>query len=166
MASGLAIAAFGKGNLFGNMVLQKYLKNIKYVKNSTTDAEFRKFEQMIEIFKKYSDKYSVDYLLMAAQGYQESRLDQTVKSHVGAVGVMQLMPATGQEMNVGDISQIEPNINAGVKYMRFMIDQYYKNEPMDDFNKLIFTFASYNCGPGRMKTLRKVAAERGYDPNV
>jgi membrane-bound lytic murein transglycosylase MltF len=79
---------------------------------------------------------------------------------------MQVMPATGQDMNVGDISQIEPNINAGVKYMRFMMDQYYKNEPMDDFNKLIFTFASYNCGPGRMKTLRRVAAERGYDPNV
>jgi membrane-bound lytic murein transglycosylase MltF len=85
---------------------------------------------------------------------------------VGAVGIMQVMPATGKELNVGDITKIEPNIHAGVKYMRFMVDQYYKDEPMDRLNKGLFTFASYNAGPGRVRQLRKEAAKRGLDPNV
>jgi membrane-bound lytic murein transglycosylase MltF len=160
------IAAKGKGTAFGNTLLQKYLKSTKFVKNAAADAEYKKYLSTVEFLKKYSGKYNVDYLLMAAQGYQESRLDQTVKSSVGAIGVMQVMPATGKDMNVGDITQIEPNIHAGVKYMRFMMDQYYAKEPMNDFNKLIFTFASYNAGPGRVRQLRRIAEEKGYNPNV
>jgi membrane-bound lytic murein transglycosylase MltF len=53
---------------------------------------------------------------MAAQGYQESRLDQEARSPVGAIGIMQVMPATGHELKVGDITLLEPNIHAGVKY--------------------------------------------------
>lgn len=103
---------------------------------------------------------------MAAQGYQESRLDQSVKSPVGAIGVMQIMPATGKELNVGDISQTQPNIEAGVKYMRVMIDKYYGNEPMSELDKVLFSFAAYNCGPGRVRQLRKEAEKRGLNPNV
>jgi membrane-bound lytic murein transglycosylase MltF len=102
---------------------------------------------------------------MAAQGYQESRLDQKAKSQVGAVGVMQVMPATGADMKVGDITQTEPNINAGVKYMRFMVDQFFEKEPMDKLNKGLFAFAAYNCGPGRVQKLRKEAEQKGLDPN-
>ena len=109
-------------------------------------------EEVAELFKKYGAEYKVDYLLMAAQGYQESTLDQNVKSPVGAIGVMQVMPPTGKELNVGNISEIEPNIHAGVKYMRFMMDQYFKDEPMDDLNKMLMTFASYNAGPGTRAT--------------
>jgi membrane-bound lytic murein transglycosylase MltF len=79
---------------------------------------------------------------------------------------MQLMPATGKEMNVGDISQTEANIHAGVKYMRFMIDHYFKDEPMDPLNKGLFAFAAYNAGPGRVRQLRREAEKRGLDPNV
>ena len=46
------------------------------------------------------------------------------------------------ELNVGDINQLEPNIHAGIKYMRFMMDQYYKDDPMDDLNKALMTLAS------------------------
>jgi len=46
------------------------------------------------------------------------------------------------------------------------MDQYYKDEPMDDLNKALMTFASYNCGPGRMRQLRRETAKRGLDPNV
>ena len=106
------------------------------------------------MFKKYGDKYDLDYLLMAAQGYQESTLDHGARSPVGAIGIMQVMPGTGKDMRVGDITKIEPNINAGVKYMRFMEDQYYKDEPMDDLNKALMTFASYNAGPDRLRHLR------------
>jgi membrane-bound lytic murein transglycosylase MltF len=103
---------------------------------------------------------------MAAQGYQESTLNQAARSQVGAVGVMQLMPGTGRDMNVGDIRQIEPNIHAGVKYIRALQDKFFKDEPMDALNKGLFTFASYNAGPGRVKQLRKEAEQRGLNPNV
>jgi membrane-bound lytic murein transglycosylase MltF len=159
------IKANGEGTLFGNVLLKKYLQSVKYVKNATSDEEIRKFNQLIDLFRRYGGEYHVDHLLMMAQGFQESRLDQSVKSRVGAVGVMQVMPSTGKQMKVGDITQIDPNINAGVKYMRFMMDQYYKDEPMDDLNKALFTFASYNAGPARIRQMRKLAETRGLDPN-
>jgi len=103
---------------------------------------------------------------MMAQGYQESKLDQNAKSQVGALGVMQVMPATGKDMGVGDITEIEPNIHAGVKYIRFMVDQFYEKEPMDKLNKGLFAFAAYNAGPGRISQLRGLAAKRGLNPNA
>jgi membrane-bound lytic murein transglycosylase MltF len=154
------------GTMFGNIVLNNYLKNIQHVKNSTSESEMKKYAELKAIFQKYGKDYAVDWLLMAAQGYQESKLDQNVKSPVGAIGIMQIMPSTGAELKVGDIRQKENNIHAGVKYMRFMINQYYKDEPMDLVNKMLFTFASYNAGPARIQGLRKVAAARGLDPNV
>jgi membrane-bound lytic murein transglycosylase MltF len=160
------VARFPEGSAQRNVLLQKYLKSTKWAKEATSEAEIAKFERLIEFFRKYGDRYEMDYLLMMAQGYQESQLNPEAKSPVGAVGVMQVMPATGKELAVGDITQIEPNIHAGVKYMRFMMDQFYANEPMDGLNKGLFTFASYNAGPGRLQQLRKLATKRGLDPNV
>ena len=148
------------------MIERRYLKSVKFVKNAAADAERQKLQEIVELFKKYGAQYKLDYLLMAAQGYQESTLDQSVKSPVGAIGVMQVMPATGKELKVGDITQVEPNIHAGVKYMRFMMDRYFADEPMDELNKGLMTFASYNAGPGRIRQLRREAAKRGLDPNV
>jgi membrane-bound lytic murein transglycosylase MltF len=156
----------GKGDAFRNTVERRYLKNVKYAKNAAAESERRKLLAVRDLFKKYGAQYDLDYLLMAAQGYQESTLDQNVKSPVGAIGVMQIMPPTGRELKVGDISQIEPNIHGGVKYMRFMMDQYYKDEPMDNLNKALMTFASYNAGPGRVRQLRRETEKRGLDPNV
>ena len=160
------LATHGLGTAFGNMIEKRYLVSTKYAKNATSEEERKKFQTLVSFFRKYSDEYGMDYLLMAAQGYQESQLNQGAKSAVGAVGVMQVMPATGKEQGVGDISQVDPNIHAGVKYMWFMRDRYFKDEPMDDLNKGLFTFASYNAGPARIRQLRKEAAERGLNPNV
>ena len=99
------IRKHGKGDAFRNVLERRYLKSVKYVKNAAADAERRKLQAVIELFKKYGAQYNVDYLLMAAQGYQESTLDHSVKSPVGAIGVMQVMPATGKELKVGDISR-------------------------------------------------------------
>ena len=118
------------------------------------------------MFKRYGAQYDIDYLLMAAQGYQESTLDQEVKSPVGAIGVMQVMPPTGKELNVGDISEVDANIHAGVKYMRFMTDRYFKDDPMDPLNKALMTFASYNAGPGPDPAAPAETKKRGLDPNV
>jgi membrane-bound lytic murein transglycosylase MltF len=160
------IKTHGRGTAFGNILFAKYMKSSKYLKGATNDADMKRFNDIVALFRKYSEKYNLDFLLMAAQGYQESRLDQNVKSQVGAVGVMQVMPATGKELGVGDITKLEPNIHAGVKYMRFMIDQYYAKEPMDQLNKGLFTFASYNAGPGRVRQLRREAEKQGLNPNV
>ncbi|WET40287.1 transglycosylase SLT domain-containing protein [Citrobacter enshiensis] len=108
----------------------------------------------------------MDWLLMAAQGYQESRLNQSARSHVGAIGVMQVMPRTGKEMKVGDIRKLDPNIHAGVKYMRWMIDNYYGDEPMTRLDKALFSFASYNAGAARIARLRAETKTRGFDPDV
>jgi membrane-bound lytic murein transglycosylase MltF len=155
-----------KGDAFRNTIERKYLQSVKYVKNAAADAERKKFLEVAELFKKYGAQYNIDYLLLAAQGYQESTLDHGVRSPVGAIGIMQVMPATGAELKVGDITQIDSNIHAGVKYMRFMMDQYFKDEPMDDLNKMLMTFAAYNAGPGRLRQLRRETQERGLDPNV
>jgi membrane-bound lytic murein transglycosylase MltF len=160
------VKTHGRGTAFGNITFRKYLENVKYAKGATSAAEIEKFTKIVQFFRKYGDRYEVDWLLMAAQGYQESGLDQSVQSRVGAVGVMQVMPPTGKQMNVGDISQVEPNIHAGVKYVRFVIDQYLKDEPMDRLNKGLFAFASYNAGPGRIRGLRAEARRQGLDPNV
>jgi membrane-bound lytic murein transglycosylase MltF len=160
------LARYPEGSATRNQLLQKYLKSTKFVKDATSQEEMAKFRRTVEFFQKYGDKYDMDYLLMMAQGYQESQLNQDARSPVGAIGVMQVMPATGKDMNVGDITQIEPNINAGVKYIRFMVDQFYENEPMDRLNKGLFAFAAYNAGPGRISQLRGLAAKRGLNPNV
>jgi len=159
------LVRYPEGSAQRNSLLQKYLKSVKYAKAATAKTEVAKFERTVGFFRKYADKYSLDYLLLMAQGYQESQLDQNARSQVGAIGVMQVMPATGRDMKVGDITQIESNIHAGVKYIRFMIDQYYADEPMDRLNKGLFAFASYNAGPARVNQLREKAAKRGLDPN-
>jgi membrane-bound lytic murein transglycosylase MltF len=155
----------GKDSLTARMIFRRYLLNTRYVKGATAEAEMKRFRELVAYFRKYGSQYNLDWMLMAAQGYQESRLDQQAKSHVGAVGVMQIMPATGKELKV-DITKAEGNIQGGVKYIRFIIDKYYKSEPMDDLNKGLFAFAAYNCGPGRVRQLRRDAAARGLDANV
>jgi membrane-bound lytic murein transglycosylase MltF len=161
-----AAATSGKYAKTREQILARYLKNTKFVKDAASTKERKKFLELIDFFKKYGDKYDVDWLLMAAQGYQESRLDQKARSHVGAIGVMQIMPATGKDLGVGNIRNVEANINGGIKYMRWMIDNYYGNEPMTKLDKALFAFASYNAGAGRVRQLRQEAAQRGLDPNV
>lgn len=160
------IDEYGLGTVFGNIMQKRYFENTQFARDATSEAERRKFEQLVQYFRKYGSQYQLDYLLMAAQGYQESRLDHSVKSPSGAIGVMQVMPATGRELAVGDIHQVEANIHAGVKYIRQLEDQYFKDEAMDELNRWLFAFASYNTGPSRVRQLRAEAAKRGLDPNV
>jgi membrane-bound lytic murein transglycosylase MltF len=160
------IAKYGLNSVTGRVLNRKYLQNTQYVTDAASQDERRRFLDMANIFRKYGDSYKFDYLLMAAQGYQESRLNQDAKSHVGAIGVMQLVPATGAEQKVGDIRQLDPNIHAGVKYMRYIRDRYFEKEPMTDLDKGLFTFAAYNAGAGRIRQLRQEAAARGLNPNV
>jgi membrane-bound lytic murein transglycosylase MltF len=160
------IKKYGRESVFGQSLEKRYLQSTRYVVNATSAAERKRLLEITELFKKYGDKYDMDFLLMAAQGFQESRLDQNARSHVGAIGVMQIMPATGAELGVGDITKLEPNINGGVKYMRQLIDGEFKDQPMDRLNMGLMAFAAYNAGPGRLRALRRETQKRGLDPNL
>jgi membrane-bound lytic murein transglycosylase MltF len=157
-----------KGTLIGNILLTRYLHNGKYVKNAVSKEELKKFTDMVEIFERYANQYGFDYLMITAQAYQESGLDHTRKSHAGAVGIMQLLPSTAADrnVNISDIEDLENNIHAGIKYLRFIVDRYYKNEPMTEGNKLLFAFAAYNAGPAKVNKIRKKTVEIGLDPNI
>jgi membrane-bound lytic murein transglycosylase MltF len=150
------------------MILKKYLRDAKYVVNATSEQEMKKFQSTIAFFKKYAAQYDFDWLMVAAQSYQESKIDQSVKSQVGAIGVMQILPTTAADpnVNVPNIDQVENNVHAGVKYMRFMMNQYFKDAKMDRLNKGLFALASYNAGPAKVASMRKEAEETGLDPNL
>jgi membrane-bound lytic murein transglycosylase MltF len=145
--------------------LRKYMVKVRQIKDPTLTSDWKRFEQTLTLFRKYGERYGFDPLMLAAQGYQESQLDQNAKSHVGAIGVMQVMPATGAGLNVGDIRQIEPNIHAGAKYMDQLMTRYFPDAHFSEANRPLFAFASYNAGPGNISRMRREAQKRGLDPD-
>jgi membrane-bound lytic murein transglycosylase MltF len=156
-----------EGSLAGNVLVNKYLKTAKWVKNARSDEDRKRFLSMIDLFKKYGERYDLDALLMIAQGYQESGLDQQKRSHVGAIGVMQVMPTTARDksVNIPDIDKLESNIHAGIKYNRWVIDNFYQDTAISPANRQLFAFASYNAGPGKVASLRREAKAAGLDPD-
>jgi membrane-bound lytic murein transglycosylase MltF len=157
-----------QGTLIGNVLINRYVRDFDWSTNALVGEDYERFESVISIFENYGQQYGLDYLLVAAQGYQESQLDQSRRSRAGAVGIMQLLPSTARDPNVGiqDISQAENNIHAGIRYLDFIRGRYYDDPAIDHFNKTLFALASYNAGPARIRAVRAKAAERGYDPDI
>jgi membrane-bound lytic murein transglycosylase MltF len=145
--------------------LAQYHKRAKQMKDPTGSEDAKRFRETLALFEKYGTQYGFDPLMLAAQGYQESQLDQNAKSHVGAIGIMQVMPATGAELKVGDIKVAENNVHAGTKYMNTLMTRYFPDANFSEANRSLFAFASYNAGPGRISQMRKEAAKRGLDPD-
>ena len=154
------------GTSFGNTLMRRYLQNTKWITNPTTKAELKAFNENVIFFKKYASQYGLDYLLVVAQGYQESMLNQAAR-HGGAVGIMQVKPATAAAapISIPDVMTAENNIHAGVKVLRTISDTYFNDPQIDPMNRLLFTFAAYNAGPTRIAALRKKASAQGLDPN-
>jgi membrane-bound lytic murein transglycosylase MltF len=151
-----------------NMLGNRYLGSAKRLQNATSDSEMAYFDKLIDLFRKYGERYDFDPLMLMAQGYQESRLRQSAKSRAGAVGIMQVLPETAKSEPVGidDIdTSIENNIHAGVKYLRFLIDTYLNEEGIDDTNRLLLGFAAYNAGPGNLQRMRRLTEQAGLDPD-
>jgi len=145
--------------------LKRNMERIRNIKDPTDTAELKRFEKMVALFEKYGRKYNFDPLMLTAQGYQESRLNQKARSHRGAIGVMQVMPETGKAMEVGNIRNIEPNIHAGTKYMDHLMSKFFSDAGFDAVNRTLFAFASYNAGPGNISKMRKAAGKSGFDPD-
>jgi membrane-bound lytic murein transglycosylase MltF len=156
-----------KGTETGNILYNKYAKNTERLRDFHSPKALADLNSFKNFFQKYGNTYHLDWLLLASQGYQESQLNHKTRSHAGAVGVMQVLPSTaaGPPINIPDISGVEQNINAGVKYMRFLIDRYYAKEQMDDLNKHLFALAAYNAGPANIIRLRREAKAIGLNEN-
>jgi membrane-bound lytic murein transglycosylase MltF len=161
------VLSHAAGTSFGNTLLRRYLQNTKWIKNSTSTEEMQKFNAYEGFFKKYAGEYNFDYLMLAAQGYQESLLDQDKKSRVGAVGIMQVIPklAAANPIDIPNVTNADGNIQAGCKMLRNITDTYFNDPGINPMNKTLFTFASYNAGPNRIVRLRKKAQDDGLDPN-
>jgi membrane-bound lytic murein transglycosylase MltF len=138
---------------------------VRRMHNNERSADYKRFEATIALFQKYGARYSFDPLMLGAQGYQESRLRQDARSPVGAVGIMQVMPATGSELGVGDVTLADANIHAGTKYMSQLMTKYFPDAKFSKTDRTLFAFASYNAGPGRIARLRKEAEKRHLDPD-
>ena len=145
--------------------LAQYMKQIKQIANNSGSMERKRFEQTLALFQKFGSQYGFDPLMLVAQGFQESQLNQNARSHTGAIGIMQLLPATGKEMDVGNISTAESNIHAGAKYMDQLISKYFSDAHFEATDRSLFAFASYNAGPENIAKMRKEAASRGLNPD-
>ena len=145
---------------------RNYPQYLSRLQNATADADWKRFEKTVALFRKYAPRYRLDYLMTVALGYQESRLDQGARSSQGAIGIMQLMPDTGASLGVGDIAELEPNVHGGIKYLRRLIDRHIGSEGPDEQNRVLFALAAYNAGPARLAGLREEAAKAGLDWNV
>ena len=152
---------------FGKIMMNRYYKNSAFVKNSTSSTEIKKFQEYVKYFKQYGAEYDFDYLMLAAQGYQESLLEQNRVSPRGAVGVMQVMPkyAAADPINIKNVNTVEGNIHAGAKMLAQITKTYFNDPAISPTNKTLLTFAAYNAGPNRIVRLRKEAAANGLDPN-
>ena len=145
--------------------MDQYMKRVKELKDPTTGADWQRFQETLMLFQRYGPRYGFDPLMLAAQGYQESQLNQSARSPIGAIGVMQLMPETGEQMKVGNIRVKEANIHAGAKYMDTLMTDYFPGANFSEGNRPLFAFAAYNAGPGNIAKARKEAARRGLDPD-
>jgi membrane-bound lytic murein transglycosylase MltF len=156
-----------KGSLLGNILRKRYLGDTSWLDNALDSEDRERYDETIEIIKRYADEYEFDWLIIAAQAYQESRFDQSKHSPAGAIGVMQLLPTTAADKAVGipDISNLENNIHAGVKYMHWLRETYYSDEAIAPLDRVLFSFAAYNAGPGNMKRAQRRAKRLGFDPN-
>ena len=156
-----------QGTLKGNILINRYVDDFDWTHNALGANDYERFIEVVNIFEKYGEQYGIDYLIVTAQGYQESQLKQSARSKAGAVGIMQLLPTTAADRNVGikDISTVEANIHAGIRYLDFLRTRYFSDLWMDEYNRTLFALAAYNAGPARIVKLRKKAAEQGYDPD-
>ena len=157
-----------EGTLIGNVLKNRYIRDFDWAGNALAEDQYSRFEQLEAIFKKYGEQYGIEYLMIAAQGYQESRLKQSARSASGAIGVMQIKASTAGDRNVAikNIHKVDANIEAGTKYLDFLRRRYFSEPGIDQRNQILLALAAYNMGPNRMIKLRDKAAKIGYDPDI
>jgi membrane-bound lytic murein transglycosylase MltF len=152
------------GTMLGNILIKRYYRDAEWLKKATSQAHKEKIAALTAHFRKYGEQYQIDWLILAALAFKESRFDQNAKGPTGALGIMQIKQSTAdsEAVNVRDISRAEGNIHAGAKYLRYLADTYFPGEEIGELDRIFFALASYNAGPNRIAGLRKKSA----NPNV
>jgi len=155
------------GTLVGNIYFQRYFENTEWIENPLTKTDKERLARLRKLMKKYASEYGYDWKLILAVAYQESKLNNRKHSSAGAVGIMQVRPATAADKNiaVGDVHALNNNIHAGVKYLAFLRDHYYSETDLAEGDRVRFTLAAYNAGPSKIREARTLAARMGLDPN-
>jgi len=154
-----------KGTLLGNIYFNRYYKNSARLNDPTEIEEWNKVKQYKDVIQKYADQYDFNWLLILAMAFQESGLDNNTTSHAGAVGLMQVLPSTAKDpqINISNVHKLENNVQAGVKYLRFLIDRYYSSADIRHRDQIRFALAAYNAGPAKIRKVRKMAQEMGLN---
>ena len=153
------------GSLLGNVLTERYFGTTEWISNPLDEAEREKLDRFITLFMEYGDKYGFDWVAVAAQAYQESGFDHNAKSTAGAVGIMQLLPSTAEYIGFPEISEIDDNIHAGVKYLSFLRERYFSGPGLDETDRFAFTWAAYNAGPNKVIKMRALAEKMELDPD-
>ena len=156
-----------------NVIYKKYFKNKrsfkKRVKSDFYSLKTNSISKYDDLVKKESEKLDWDWRLVSALIYQESQFEVHAKSWVGAGGLMQMMPATAEEMGVKNRFDPEDNLAGGTKYLKVLYDRF--DEIIDNEQRIKFTMASYNCGYSHVLDAQRLAKENGleylkWDDNV
>jgi len=154
------------GSEFYNVVRDRYFSDDTQIHRHATDP-FRlsrtgRVSPYDDLFRATADSFDVDWRLLAALAFQESRFDPDAESWAGAIGVMQVKPATARldETTLRDASQ---NIAAGTRHLRWLLDRYHY---VPESDRLQFALAAYNCGHGHLDDARMLAVRRGLNPNA
>jgi len=156
------------GRFLGNSVYRKYFENPFWIQHPLDFTALDKTPCLHYYFEKYAEFYDFDWYLIAAQAYKESKFNQKLVSKRGAYGVMQIKPSTAKSKHVkiNNIkTNMENNIHAGVRYLAFLHDHYFDKPQYSEEDKINFSLAAYNAGPGRIRQLQRIAERKGLDPN-
>jgi membrane-bound lytic murein transglycosylase MltF len=152
------------GTLSGNILLNRYTQDTSRVQRVRRAEHAHSLTRLRGSFEKHAATYDLDWVLLVAQAFQESRLGADTENSHGAVGIMQIKPASAAEAGVHDISTDDANIEAGAAYLRYLIDNYFDDPGLDAPRQQLFAIAGYNAGPTRIRDLRRKTAGAGLDP--
>jgi membrane-bound lytic murein transglycosylase F len=137
---------------------RKYAVNVFYSDKAGSISSYDK------LVKEGARDIGWDWRLLSSLIYEESQFDPQVVSWAGAIGLMQVMPATGSMMRIFNLSNPEANIKAGTAYLETLEKQW--KEIRDHETRMKFILASYNVGPGHVKDAQKLAVKYGANPKV
>jgi len=151
--------------LFYNVTFNKYFKNSRRMKkhkdHRVTDQQ--QLSPYDDLVKPLAEKYGMDWRLLIAQMYQESKFDPNAKSFAGALGLMQVMPRTARELGYDNLHIPSNGIKAGITYMHWLEARFPGD--LDLQERILFTLAAYNAGAGHVRDARRLAKQQGLDPD-
>ncbi|WPP48087.1 MltF family protein [Catalinimonas niigatensis] len=149
------------------VIYNKYYKSpkasLRRVTSTYSSLSSDKISPFDDIFKQAADSLGWDWRLLAAQAFQESKFDISAESWAGAIGLMQLLPETGELYGISDMHDPMQSLQAGAAYLSWLDSIWEKYVPDSD-ERIKFVLASYNAGQGHVLDARRLAQKFGKNP--